>query len=451
MDNKRLLSAVGAFFKKLLTENIPLKLIALLFAVLLWGYVLTIENPEYAKVVRDVEITMVGEEALTEKGLMLVSRELGVTDVTVLCKIGKHSELDASRVSCVVDLASRAISLTEDEDSKIIPLPVSTTLDSGYGTVTEVDTSFVEVEVARVSTRRNLPVAIEFSGTLPDGFRLTRPDRLTITVSGRKSLVDEIARAVVTVDLNEFPINDPETLAGEYTPVCPVRFYNSGNIGLENIVADNGESYSLEVPLTIRASRELPIVPDIRIGDRYTYAATQSRETVLVFGEWSELVRLDSISTQPVHALPYMNSTDVTAKLLLPDGISIGTGESAYITVTLTVEEVVDTVEYEVPLAITGLGDDLLRGEDFPTAAKIRVRGTLTQLEQFSTAYVIVTADLTGFGEGTHDVPLQLTTLPRADGLQVELVDLTIPVTLVQKPQTADASADAGPTPRESL
>ena len=56
-NNNRLLSAVGKFFKELFTQNIPIKIIALLFAVLLWGYVLTIENPEYIKVVRAVEIT----------------------------------------------------------------------------------------------------------------------------------------------------------------------------------------------------------------------------------------------------------------------------------------------------------------------------------------------------------------------------------------------------------
>ena len=66
-NKKRLLSVIGTFFKELFTKNILLKVIALLFAFLLWGYVLTIENPEYVKVVRDVEISMIGEESLTER------------------------------------------------------------------------------------------------------------------------------------------------------------------------------------------------------------------------------------------------------------------------------------------------------------------------------------------------------------------------------------------------
>ena len=158
-NKNRILSAVGSFFKDLFTKNIGLKIISLLFAFLLWAYVLTIENPEYAKIVRDVEITMTGEEALADKGYMLVSREIGTTDVTVLCQIGKHSELDASRVNCSVDLSSRTINLSEDEDSRVFPLTVTTTLQSGYGTVTAVENSTVDVEVARIAARKVSPVS----------------------------------------------------------------------------------------------------------------------------------------------------------------------------------------------------------------------------------------------------------------------------------------------------
>ena len=146
-DKKRWLSVIGRFFLDLFTKNIPLKIIALLFAFLLWAYVLTIENPVYPKVVRNVEITMVGEESLTERGLMLVSRDLGTADVTVQCAIGKHSELDATRISCVVDLNNRRLNLTEDEDSKEIALTVQTTLESGFGTITSVSNGTVNVQL----------------------------------------------------------------------------------------------------------------------------------------------------------------------------------------------------------------------------------------------------------------------------------------------------------------
>ena len=296
MNNKKrpLLSAIGSFLKSFFTENISIKIIALLFAILLWGYVLTIENPEYVKIVRDVEITYTGENSLTAKGLMLVNREIGTTDVSVLCQIGKHSELDASRLSCVVDLSSREISLAEDEDSKVIPLTVETTIQNGYGSIQSVETSTVNVEVAKVSSRNSIPVGIEMKGSIPEGFQVSVPDRVLISVSGMKSLVDAIARGMVTIDLEAFPINDPENLAGTYSGVYPVRFYNSGNVELEDIYNNSGDSYTSEVTVTIRAYKDVEVEPDIRVEDLYTYTYTLSREYVRVFGELEELEKIDS-------------------------------------------------------------------------------------------------------------------------------------------------------------
>ena len=442
---KKVLSLVGNFFKDLFTKNLPLKGIALLFAFLLWGYVLTIENPEYTKTVRDVEIVSYGEESLTEKGLMLVSRELGTTDVDVLCKISKHSELDASRISCSVDLSSRAISLADEEDSKVIPLTVQTTLQSGYGTITAVEVSTVNVEVARISTRTNLPVSIEYTGSLPMGFQVKAPDRLSITVKGTKSLVDAISHGVITVDLDAFPVNDPETLAGEYSGVYQVRFYNSSNVALENILADNGESYTIEVPLTIRAYRELPILPNIQIDDGYDYTFTLSRDTVTLYGDRAVLQSLDSVSTQPITALPNMNSEAIEIDLVLPDGVSMLSSDTGKVTVLLTVTEQTDTREFTVPLAVTGLSDKLIRGERFPTEVTIRVTGTLRELDALSLNYIKASINLTGCGLGSHTVPVLIEIDSRAGAIQAVADPTEVTVALTEpepEPTTAPAKSE---------
>ena len=430
---KQIFQAVGRFFKDLITKNIPLKIISLLFAIMLWGYVLTIENPEYTKVVRDVPISMTGESTLTEKGLMLVSRELGTTDVTVQCAIGKHSELDASRITCTVDLSDRALSLDEDESSKVVPLTVSSTIRSGYGTITSVERSTVSVEIARVSTRNALPVSVEFTGSLPTGFRASTQDHFTVTVSGMQSLVDQIARGVVTIDLGAFPTSDPDTLAGEYSGVYPILFYNSSNVGVDNIVDDSGDSYSLEVPVTIRAYREVEIVPEISIADGYDYAYTLSRRSVTLFGERSTLLALNTIQTEPITALPNMTGESVLSKLILPDGVTTGDGESDSVTVTLTKREKTETRTLTVPIAVRGLDGALQCGEDFPTETEVSVTGTVKRLDAFTAANLTVTADLTGYGAGEHTIALQIALDTHSEGISVTLVQPTITVALVEK------------------
>lgn len=432
-NNNRLLSAVGKFFKELFTQNIPIKIIALLFAVLLWGYVLTIENPEYIKVVRDVEITYTGESSLTSKGLMLVNRELGTTDVSVLCQIGKHSELDASRLSCVVDLSSRDISLAEDEDSKVIPLTVETTIQNGYGSIQSVETSTVNVEVAKVSTRTSIPVGIELKGSIPEGFQVSVPEKVLISVSGMKSLVDAIARGMVTVDLEQFSINDPDVLAGVYSGVYPVRFYSSSNIELEDIYNDNGESYSAEVTVTIRAYKDVEVKPDIRVEDLYSYTYTLSREYVRVYGDLAELEKITSIATEPVTGLSDMEAEKITANLIVPDNVSLAKLDTGTIVVTLTVTDKMVTRQYAVPIAIRNLPDQLLLSGEVPTEADVSVYGTLRKLEAFSSGYVTLVIDLDGYSAGTHKVPIQIELDERTGDLVIELIEPMAEITLQEK------------------
>ena len=432
-SKKRILQRVGSFFKDFFTKNIPLKIISLLFAIMLWGYVLTIENPEYPKVVRDVEITMTGESTLTERGLTLVSRELGTTDVTVQCVIGKHSELDASRITCSVDLSDRALTLSDDEMSKIVPLTVSASIRSGYGTITSVENSTVSVEIARVSTRTGIPVSVEYTGALPAGFRVSTPDRLTVTVSGMQSQVDRIAKGVVSIDLSAFPRADLEALAGEYSGVYSIQFLDSSNNPVENVYDDSGDSYTLDVPITIRAYREATIEPEIAVPDGYEYTYTLSRRYITLYGDRAALDAIDTIVTEPISALPGMTGETVTAQLVLPEGITTGSGDIDSVTVTLTVSERIETRTLSVPIVVKGLDSSLLRGEDFPTEAAVSAKGTVKKLDAFTTANLTVTADLTGYGAGTHTIPLQISVDTHAEGIAAELVQPSITVTLLEK------------------
>ena len=439
MPNKKRFSEIaGRFFKDLFTKNIAIKIISILFAFLLWGYVLTIENPEYSKVVRDVPIAITGESSLTEKGLVLVSRELGDTDVTVLCQIGKHSELDASRITCTVNLSDSSIVLAEDEDSAVFPLTVNTTIRNGYGTISSVENSTINVEVARVSTRTGIPVSIEYTGTLPEGFEIETPERLTISLKGRKSLVNEIAKGVITIDLDAFPTSDPDTLAGSYSGIFPIRFYNSSNIALDNIYDDSGDNYSLEVSVSIRAYREVEIVPEIVTEDGYTYQYTMSRKTVKLYGNRSALLSVGSVATEPIMALPEMNGTAVTASLILPEGLSVDDESDGSITVTLAVTEQIEMRTFVVPITVKGLDMNLTRGDAFPTEAEVVVTGTVKKLDAFASSFMTVTLDLTGYPEGTHEIPLVLTLDSRVSELTASLMSQTATVILVAKDLPTD-------------
>ena len=248
-----------------------------------------------------------------------------------------------------------------------------------------------------------------------------------------KSLVNEIAKGVITIDLDAFPTSDPETLAGDYSAVYPIRFYNSSNVGLDNIYNASGDSYSIDVPITIRAYREVPVVPDITVEDGYEYTYTLSPKTVTLYGDRETLRSLTSVSTEPILAQPEMNGTEIQTAILVPNGLTIDEDSEQNATLVLNVTEQIETETYLIPIQVSGLGDNLLRGKDFPTETTVRVTGTMQKLTQFSTAYVTAKLDLNGYDAGTYTLPLTLSLDDRISELSVALVEPGVTVTLLEK------------------
>lgn len=437
---QKFFSALGRFFKELFTKNIFLKIVALLFAVLLWGYVLAIENPEYTKRVRDVEIGIIGESTLNQRGFMLVTRDAGTTDVDVLCKINKHSELDASRITCTVDLASRLVTMDAEENSRKISLDVTANLPTEYGTVQSLSVTSVELEVARLSTRNNVQVSVKYIGSLPEGYTVEVPSTLSISMTGRKSLLDRIARGEVTVDLETLPINDPDTLANVYDLVLPVKFYDSSNVLLSDLVSSTGEQFTANVRTVVRAYKEVEVEPSIEmLEEGYTWRYVLSRSKVILYGERADLDKIDTIKTETITATPKMNNTPMSANLIIPAGVEMSSGAVKSVTVTLYVEELSDRINAEIPIAYQNLTAGSTLSNDVPKTVTIDVYGPLSKLKTFQTDWVTATVDLTGYAEGKISLPVQLRVDSKAYDLSIGLVSETVDVELI--PPATDEEA----------
>ena len=75
-SSKALLERLKVFF----TRNLGLKIVAFVFAILLWAYVLVALNPVRTKSLSDVTITLEGYTDLLSRNLILVNSDLGLAD-----------------------------------------------------------------------------------------------------------------------------------------------------------------------------------------------------------------------------------------------------------------------------------------------------------------------------------------------------------------------------------
>lgn len=100
---KRFFTALGRALK----NNWPTKLAALLFAFIIWSYVMASQNPIRDITVRGVRIDYIGIEELTAKNLTADLADMPETiDVTLEARQTLLSSINQSTVTAVVDLQS---------------------------------------------------------------------------------------------------------------------------------------------------------------------------------------------------------------------------------------------------------------------------------------------------------------------------------------------------------
>lgn len=92
---------------RFLRRNTMIKVVSLLFGVLLWSYVLNVENPLREKTIRDVEVTFINEDLLTRNGLIVRGdKEELLKNVTVTASVPArmYGEVTNENIMVVVDL-----------------------------------------------------------------------------------------------------------------------------------------------------------------------------------------------------------------------------------------------------------------------------------------------------------------------------------------------------------
>lgn len=430
MKRKNVLKAVLASFKGFFTRNLGLKIVALVFAILLWAYVLVALNPVRSKSIDDVPITLEGYTDLLSRNLILVNSDLGMADVEVNATITNHSDLDASRITCRASLGTISAAGT-------YRLPLSVTVQSNLGTVASVDPRTVTVEVDNLIVK-TVPVKLELTGTLPEGYEVVAESMVsTITVEGAARYIEPTVRAVATVDLTGRTENVEESVN--------VVFYDK-NDNEVTVVTRSQNNPNVTVRATISAYKLVNIRPEVTLEDDVYYESINqvSPASVVLYGTSEALAAIDTVSTQAL-VLPAERGVvtrDLT--LVLPEGVSLKRGQSSSVTLNAVVTEKTGEIALEAPLTYANLGKDLAIVDGAPTIATVVVSGPLKQVEQVTPESLTVKVDLAGYGPGDWElIPvvqgLDANRFPDVTvALQEQRVQVTLlsPVTEETAPQT---------------
>lgn len=384
----------------LITNNFGLKILAIVFAVIVWMIVVNVDDPETSKQF-SVAVSVENENVITDMGK--VYEVLDGSDVAVFT-------VTASR-SVVEQLTSADFKATADmsqiEGMSLVPIEVSALKYASRVTI-QKKTQNMQVSIEELKSSQFV-ITAEYEGVPAGGCAVgevgVTPN--VITVTGAESVVSGISKVVATINVNGMSTDITDR-------VVPALYDEEGrSVSAENLTFSQD---AVTISATIENKKEVPV--EIEIGgtpaDGYAYTgAACDPETLVVQGEAAELNNLDSVVI-PADAVDVSGKNDdftetVDITPYLPAGISLVDADTAEIAVDVKIEALSNKT-FSVPvenLTVEKLPDDM--EFKFQTnAVQVVLTGLSHYLNAVSADDIHGTVDASAVTEGVNVLEIDI-------------------------------------------
>ena len=335
---------------KILTNNIGLKILSIIFAAALWLVVVNIEDPEITRSFL-VSVSIENADVIEDAGKVYeVLEDTDSVRVTVTAKRKTMDKLSASDFQAVADFKD----LEDDELEGIQELQIYITTVR-YSSQVSISS---RVKYLKVNIEDEEEIEVEvtpsYSGTLAEGYRVGKitAEPESITVSGPETVISKIAYAQANVDVTE--------LATSTIISADVLLYDETGqtIGTDRLSLSQ-DSVRISVVLAQQKSVALSFRAEGSPASGYEVVNIQGNvSTVNVLGAEEDIENLEyiSISGSVLNVEGESATVTKTVKLadFLPDGVSLADGEPEEVTVTITIEPyeektfTIDTADIDV-------------------------------------------------------------------------------------------------------
>ena len=377
-------------------------LLALVIAFGLWVYVITTVSPGSQETFYNIPVARDGETVLEERGLMITHVSTSTVNLTLSGTRKDLAKVNPGNITLKVDLSK--IYGPGTHSLRYTPSYPGDVASNAF-----VEESRYPENITFVVEERHtsiVPVEILWVGTTPEGFMTDKENKLLdhdhVTVTGPASVVDQIAKAVIQVDLNE----RRESISESYR-------YTLCNAEGEPVDAELITTNVEEIRLDVKIQRFKDIVITYELveggGAKLENAiVTLSDETIRVSGSDAVLASLgDEIVVGPID-LGSIRDTVLTYPINLPAGVTNLSGVTSVEVNVKFVGLTTNTITVREFTAIN-VPEDLMATMD-TKYLDIVVRGPAGPMRGLKPEDIIVTVDFAGKEPGsTETYPVTIT------------------------------------------
>lgn len=388
--------------KKMLTNNIGLKLLAVFAASLLWLIVVNIDDPVITKTFTGIPVTIINDEAITENGKVYTILE-GSDTVSYTVR-GNRKVVDGLRSTDFVAVADMEELIFLDT----VPITITPTKNADkIDSVSQTQTLKVSIEDADT---KQFPVTVVTYGTPAEGYAVgeTKASPNSIKITGPVSVVKKVSQVKVELDVSNMNGNMEVQLQpklydsdGENVDAARITFSNDGITVNMNMLRTKNVDLSFETEGTPEDGYEF-------VGISY------EPTTVTIAGTRTALAEISTIDV-PKEAVNIDGATGdievvVDIREYLPETVRLTDESYASVLVTVKIEKLTSkTLELpQTSIAILNLPEGLNMSYADAAPAKITVRGLGADMELLTIEQITAQLDLDNLAAGSHSVPLKI-------------------------------------------
>lgn len=406
MKNKKFLQESKLLKNSRLTQNLGLKIAALIFAALLWLVVVNVDDPVDSVSFRNIPVSVSNEEVVTNKGKVYqIVDGTNTVNVTVYATRSVLAKLSADDIVATADLSQMEV------NTFLVPIQVSVKGYEGKSITAEATPKNLQVEIEDV-TKNSFPISVSTSGVPRDGYVVgevtANPER--ITVRGSESMIANINKVVAQVNV--------EGRSSDCVLEAKLVYYdgNGNPMDASQLKSDIGEEgVTVNVQILPKKNVQLQFNVSGMPAEGYIYTDLSCEpQTIQICGTEDVLSEIDVIEIpKDVINIEGKNSkieisVDITP--YLPEGVRLVDESANNVIVIVGIEqEGSKTIELPVEaIRVDNLADNLKFAFDSVTEIQFQFAGIeeiLEKLDIRNAAFI----DLEKYTEtGTYEVTVNV-------------------------------------------
>ncbi len=314
---------------KMLGDNLKLRLLSLFVAVILWIYVINVQNPEIKRDFEYVPVNVINSDTLAGSGLVMAGDQSFTTTVKVEGKQEAVNKLTRNDIEAVIDLK-------DYNRAGKFSIPIKFSIPGVQGVeVSEGKPHKIELKIEKfIHLQKTVEAEIKGSINKDAKYQVKSIRPNTVSISGPQSLIESIAAVKVPVDVTN--------QKNDISVTKRYRIYNKGNLDITESRELIKDSPSVQVDIDYMKTKDVPVVLKLAgntAGDYYISGTSVKPNKVNIYGQPEKIEDVKSIYSSTIDISGVDRDVVKYAALVVPSEIKTGFNEKIQVNIYVRKKE----------------------------------------------------------------------------------------------------------------